>query len=102
LRRRRGSGGCIVLVNISVQRRLDGSDTRHRDYLNSCLIRVLFIDIIGVACLVAGFTATDTAKVNAERANLALRILPESSSRILPMSYTDFFLSRLAVTCEFF
>ncbi len=50
----------------------------------------------------AGFTATDTAKVNAERANLALRILPESSSRILPMSYVDFFLSRLAVTCEFF
>ncbi len=54
---------------------------------------MLFTDIIGVVCLVAGFTTTDTAKVSAERANLALRILPESSWRILPMSNTDFFLS---------
>jgi hypothetical protein len=38
-------------------------------------VRGLFKDIIGVACLVAGFTATDTAKMNAERASLALRIL---------------------------
>ncbi len=35
-------------------------------------------------------TATDTAKVSAERANPALRILPDSSSRIISMSYADF------------
>jgi hypothetical protein len=66
------------------------------------LICVLFIDIIGVACLVAGFTATDTAKVGAERANLALRILPESSSRIISMSYTDFFSLTSLLRVSFF
>jgi hypothetical protein len=39
----------------------------------------LFKDIVGLACLVAGFTATDTAKVNAEHASLALRIFVESA-----------------------
>jgi hypothetical protein len=51
---------------------------------------VLFLYIVGITYIVAGFTATDTAKVSAERANLALRILPDSSSRIISMSYTDF------------
>jgi hypothetical protein len=71
-------------------------------YFTRVLFACLFREVIGVASLVAGFTATDTAKVNAERANLALRILPKSSSRILPMLYTDFFPPRLAVTFEFF
>jgi hypothetical protein len=47
------------------------------------------------------FTATDTAKVSAERANLALRILPESISRIISMSYTDFFHSLRRYVCVF-
>jgi hypothetical protein len=34
------------------------------------------LDIVDVICLAVGFAATDTAKVNAERANLTLRILP--------------------------
>jgi hypothetical protein len=63
---------------------------------------VLFIDIIGMACLVAGFTATDTAKVSAERANPALRILPESSSQIISMSYTDFFSLASLLRVSFF
>jgi hypothetical protein len=45
--------------------------------------------------LVAGFTATDTAKVNAERASLALRILSNRRSRIKSMKYADFFLASL-------
>jgi hypothetical protein len=63
---------------------------------------MLVNDNIGVAFLVAGFTATDTAKVSAERANPALRILPESSSRIMSMSYTDFSsLASLLHVCFF-
>jgi hypothetical protein len=45
----------------------------------------------GIAYNVAGFTATETAKVSADRANLALRILSGSSSRIISMMYMDFF-----------
>jgi hypothetical protein len=63
---------------------------------------VLFIDIIGVAFLVAGFTVTDTAKVSAERTNPALQILPESSSRIISMSYTDFFSLASMLRVSFF
>ncbi len=59
------------------------------------------IDIVGITYIVAGFTATDTAKVSAERANPALRILPESSSRIISMSYTDFSYSLRCYVCVF-
>ncbi len=63
---------------------------------------MLFIDILGVACLVAGFTATDTAKVSAEHANLALRIFTGFEFADFTDVVHGFLLSRLVVTCEFF